>query len=156
MVLVLLRGPGHRMCIDLSVLLVWRYPYVVQTLRVLLDDFLAFIRPKYDGLNMVTNAYGCQMSCSIMTLNLIQVRRRRDQNVLRAIWRYEETKRPSCAATVLLVSMRSAQAYQRTPSRRSTTPSIHGSAWPVVYQLSRTHSLTLRSRRSMIQLRTIL
>lgn len=42
---------------------------------------------------------------------LIQVRRRRDQNVLRVIWRYEETKRPSCAATVLLAFMRNAQVY---------------------------------------------
>ena len=118
------------MCIDLSVLLVRSYPYVyvVQTLRALLDNFLAFICPEFDGLNMVTNVYGCLMSYSTMTLNLIQVRRRRDQNVLGVIWRYEETRRPLCAATVLLASMRNAQVYQRTFSIISTTPSIHGSA----------------------------
>ena len=111
---------------------------------------------EYDGLNMVTNVYGCLMSYSTMTLNLIQVRRRGDQNVLRVIWRYEETRRPLRAATVLLASMRNAQVYQRTFSIISTTPSIHGSAWPVVYHLSRTHSLILRFHRLMIQLRTIL
>ena len=86
------------MCIDLSVLLVRGYDYVVQTLRAVLDNFLAFLCPKYDGLTMVTDVYGCQMSYSTMTFNLIQVRRRRDQNVLRVIWRYEETRRPSCAS----------------------------------------------------------
>ena len=85
--IVLVRGPGHRMCIDLSVLLVGRFHNVVQTLRAVRDNFFAIISPKYDGLNMVTNVYGCQMSYSTMTLNLIQVRRRRDQNVLRVIWR---------------------------------------------------------------------
>lgn len=101
MVLVLIRGPSHRMCIDLSVLLVRRYHYVVQTLRAVLDNFLAFICPKYDGLNMVTNVYPCQMSYSTMTLNVIQVRRKRDQNVLRVIWWYEETRRHP----VILASM---------------------------------------------------
>ena len=105
MVLVLVQGPGHRMCINLSVLLVRRYSYVVQTLQALLDNFLAFMCPKYHGLNMVTKVYGCQMSYSTMRLNLIQVRRRRDQNVLRVIWQYKETRLPSCAATVLLASM---------------------------------------------------